>query len=98
MHVSYLVQIKLSSIVCSDLATTNDTPLSKIWKSKLKEHLDRQYKHDKISIDYKTEEHPKGGFKSTVICGDIVRAEGLGTNKGIAEHNAAYNALKKLPN
>lgn len=69
---------------------------SKIWKSQLKEHFDRKYKGDRTEIKYVSKECPRGGFMSTVYCRDIGYAEGEGPTKAAAEHNAAYNALKKL--
>ena len=71
-------------------------PTSKIWKSKLKEHYDKTHKGKNVEIRYASKESPRGGWMSTVYCPDIGYAEGEGASKGTAEHNAAYNALKKL--
>ena len=71
-------------------------PTSKVWKSKLKEHYDKTHKGVKVEIKYTSKESPRGGWMSTVYCPDIGYAEGEGASKGAAEHNAAYNALKKL--
>ena len=79
-------------------SATNVTkkPTSKIWKSTLKEHYDKTRKGEKVEIKYVSKENPKGGWMSNVYCPDIGYAEGEGTSKAAAEHNAAYNALLKL--
>ena len=71
-------------------------PTSKIWKSRLKEHYDKTHKGVVVEIKYSSKESPRGGWMSTVYCPDIGYAEGEGASKGASEHNAAYNALKKL--
>ena len=71
-------------------------PTSKVWKSQLKEYYDKKYKGKRTEIRYVSKECPRGGFMSTVYCPDIGWADGEGPNKLAAEHNAAYNALKRL--
>ena len=71
----------------------NDTKTS---KSELHEYYAKKYK-GASQVRYETEPLPAGGgFKSKVICGDGLQAEGCGQSKAAAEQKAAQNVLKKL--
>ena len=79
-------------------ASATKSTSKKVWKSKLKEYFDEKYKDmtDEVAIKYVSKERPKGGFTSTVYCPDIGYAEGEGSSKSAAEHDAACKALEKL--